>query len=103
MLRPVLLPPITVPTGRIQRITEVRAAAAPPEVIVHLQLLPNQEVLTVLHREVTTAAEVTAAVAHRRQGAIPRVVRAVPAAAGHPHHHHHHQEEEDNPGVSHNF
>jgi hypothetical protein len=93
-----LLLHITVPTGRVQLITEVRAAAVLQELTVHLQLLPNREVLIneALPQEVVAAA-VTAAVALHLQEVIHRAVRVpAPEAAGHLHLHHHHQAEEDN-------
>lgn len=100
MLHPVLLPHITVLTGRVQRITEVRAAAVLQELIVHRQPLPNREVFTeVLPQE--AAAAVTAAVAHPLHGAIHPAAQVAQEAAGHPLHHR--QEEEDKPDVGHNF
>lgn len=100
-----LLLHITAPTGQVQHITEVQAAAVLQELTVHLQLLPNREALIreVLPQEVVAAA-VTAAVALHLQEVIHRAVRvAVPEAAGHLRLHLHRQAEEDNRIVSHKF
>lgn len=71
-----------------------------PEVTGRRQLPPNPAAVTVRLREAVAAA-VTAAVALHLPGVIPRVVRAVPEAAGHLRLHPHHQAEEDNQHDSH--